>query len=106
MKKLPPVSEICLAILTLVVVGGIILAAHLPQHTSLAPTTTLISIAGGLVLVNMAYVLIAGTLEYIFVHDGVRGNVLALMSSTLIIFAVNLPIHFGFTVARYSPPAN
>ena len=129
MKKLPPVSEICLAILILVVVGGIILAAHLPQHTSLAPTTTLISIAGGLVLVNiyllsrishfswslfflvakwtlMAYVLIAGTLEYIFVHDGVRGNVLALMSSTLIIFAVNLPIHFGFTVARYSPPAN
>jgi len=24
------------------------------------------------------------------------------MSATIVIFAVNLPIHFGFTVARYA----
>jgi hypothetical protein len=50
----------------------------------------------------LAYGLIAGALEYIFIKDGTKGSVLTLMSATLVIFALNLPIHFGFTVARYS----
>lgn len=50
----------------------------------------------------LAYGVIAGTLEYIFIKDGTRGSTLALMTSTLIIFAINLPIHFGFTAARYA----
>jgi hypothetical protein len=124
-RKLPPISEISVAILTLVIVGGVYLASHLPNHVSLIPTTLLVSLAGVLVLINiylifhisnfawgkfflvakwtlLAYGVIAGTLEYIFIKDGTRGSVLALMSCTLLIFAINLPIHFGFTVARYA----
>ena len=124
-KKLPPISEISVAILTLVVAGGVYLASHLPSHVSLMPTTLSVLLAGLLVLVNLylisrvsnfawdkfflvakwtllAYGVIAGTLEYIFIKDGTRGSVLALMSSALLIFAINLPIHFGFTVAKYA----
>jgi len=124
-KKLPPVSEISVAVLTLVIAGGVYLASHLPQHVSLTPTVVCIVISALLVVTNvylintipnfawgtfflvakwtlLAYVVIAGTLEYIFIKDGVRGSVLAIMTSTLVLFAVNLPIHFGFTVARYA----
>jgi hypothetical protein len=105
-KKLPPVSEISVAILALVVAGGVYLAAHLPKHTSLLFTTFTVVAAGLLVLVAkwtlLAYAIFAAALEYIFFKDGVRGGVLALMSATIVIFAVNLPIHFGFTVARYA----
>ena len=126
-KKLPPVSEISVAVLTLVVAGGIYLASHLPKHVSLVPTTILVTLAGLLVVLNvfllsrilgfawdkfflvakwtlLAYGVIAGTLEYIFIKDGTRGSVLLLMTSALVLFAVNLPIHFGFTVARYASP--
>lgn len=124
-KKLPPVSEISVAVLALVVAGGIYLASHLPNHVSLVPTTILVILAGLLVLLNLllisrisgfawdkfflvakwtlvAYGVIAGTLEYIFIKDGTRGSVLVLMTSALVLFAINLPIHFGFTVARYA----
>lgn len=124
-KKLPPVSEISVAVLALVVAGGVYLASHLPKHASLAFTTFTVVAAALLVLVNLvllarltgfawktffqvakwtlfAYTIFAAALEYIFVKDGVRGSVLLLMSSTIVIFAVNLPIHFGFTVARYA----
>ena len=124
-KKLPPVSEISVAVLTLVIAGGVYLASHLPNHVSLVPTTILVVLAGLLVLLNvvlisripnfawgkfflvakwtlLAYGIIAGTLEYIFIKDGTRGSVLLLMTSALVLFAVNLPIHFGFTVARYA----
>ncbi len=126
-KKLPPVSEISVSVLTLVVAGGIYLASHLPKHVSLVPTTILVTLAGLLVVLNvfllsqikgfawdkfflvakwtlLAYGVIAGTLEYIFIKDGTRGSVLLLMTSALVLFAVNLPIHFGFTVARYASP--
>jgi len=124
-KKLPPVSEISVVVLALVVAGGVYLAAHLPKHTSLAFTTFTVVAAAVLVLFNLvlltrltgfawktffqvakwtlfAYAIFAAALEYIFVKDGVRGSVLVLMSATIVIFAVNLPIHFGFTVARYA----
>jgi hypothetical protein len=123
-KKLPPVSEISVLILALIVTGGVYLAAHLPKHTSLTPTTITVVVSGILVLANLfllskianfawetfflvakwtllAYAIFAGALEFIFIKDGTRGSLLVLMSATLLIFAINLPIHFGFTVARY-----
>ena len=124
-KKLPPISELSVLVLAVIVAGGVYLAAHLPKHTTLVPTTVAVVIAGAIVLINIflllqikefdwqvfttvakwtlvAYGLFAAALEYIFIKDGSRGGVLVLMTSTLVIFAINLPIHFGFTVARYS----
>ena len=124
-KKLPPISELSVLVLAVIVAGGVYLAAHLPKHATLVPTTIAVVVAGTIVLVNIflllqikefdwkvfttvakwtlvAYGLFAAALEYIFIKDGSRGGVLVLMTATLIIFAINLPIHFGFTVARYS----
>jgi len=129
MKKLPPISELSVLALAIVVAGGVFLAANLPKHTTLVPTTVAVVLAGAIVLVNLfllrqikefdwkvfttvakwtllAYGLIAAALEYIFIKDGSRGSVLTLMTATLVIFAINLPIHFGFTVARYSDKTN
>jgi len=52
-----------------------------------------------LVLVNV--VLLARLAEFAWVYDGAPGSVLVLLSCTLAIFAINLPILFGFSVARY-----
>ncbi len=124
-NKLPPISELSVLALAVVVAGGVFLAAHLPKHVTLVPTTIAVVVAGAIVLVNLfllrqikafdwkvfatfakwtllAYGLIAAALEYIFIKDGSRGSVLTIMTATLVIFAINLPIHFGFTVARYS----
>ena len=123
-KRLPPVEQISVAVLILVITSGIYVASHLPNPVSLTPSTVLVTLAALLVLLNvlllskipnfawktffqvakwtlLAYVVIAGMLEYIFIFDGTRGSVLVLLSSTLVIFAVNLPILFGFTVAKF-----
>ena len=52
----------------------------------------------------VAYVVIAGMLEYVFVVDGVRGSLLVVMSMMLLIFAVDVPLILGFSVARYQDP--
>jgi hypothetical protein len=123
-RKLPPIEGICVAVLALVIIGGVYLASHLPAHISLIPSVALTSVAAVLVLVNMvflsrienfawrsfftvarwsflAYLIIAGMLEFVFIYDRTRGSVLVLLSSTLAIFAINLPMLFGFSVARY-----
>lgn len=123
-RKFPPIAEIGIVILALIVIGGIYLAAHLPKHVSLTPTATLTSIAAALLLVNVAllsrlkdfawktfflvakwtlvgYAIIAGMLEFVFVFDGTRGSVLVLLTLTLTIFAINLAVLFGFFVAQF-----
>lgn len=123
-RKFPPIEEISIAVLALVIIGGVYLASYLPGHVSLVPSVTLTIVAAVLLLTNivllsriknfawatfflvakwslLAYVIIAGTLEFVFIYDGTRGSVLVLFSSTLAIFAINLPMLFGFSVARF-----
>jgi len=106
------------------VIGGVFVAAHLPDHVAMTLPTALITLAGLLLVANMLILsripvfawdsffkvakwtflaegIVAGTLEYIFIFDGTRGSVLVLMSSALIIFVLDLSILFGFSVARY-----
>ncbi len=123
-RKYPPISEICVAVLILMVVGGVFVAAHLPAHVSMTLPTILIT-AAGLLLVATMFILsripvfawasffkvarwtflaegiVAGILEYIFIFDGTRGSDLALMTSALVIFVLDLSVLFGFSVARY-----
>jgi hypothetical protein len=44
---------------------------------------------------------ISAMLEYVFVFDGMRGNALAIMSIVLAITAIDIPILWGFAVARH-----
>ncbi|HEY2428783.1 MAG TPA: hypothetical protein VGI06_07630, partial [Acidimicrobiales bacterium] len=52
----------------------------------------------------VAYLVIAGMLEYVFVLDHTRGSVLVVLTLMLAVFAVNIPLLLAFSVARYQPP--
>jgi hypothetical protein len=123
-RKFPPIAEICVLVLALMVIGGVYVAAHLPSHVSLALPTILSALAGTLWVINAALLsripdfawnsffkvarwtllaegAVAAMLEYVFVFDGTRGSVLFLMSSALVIFVLDLSLLFGFSVAQF-----
>jgi hypothetical protein len=125
-RKLPPIAEIAVAIIALVVAGGIDVAAYLPRRAPLAFPIVLAVAAGLLLIWNvvslsriaefawatfflvgkwamLAYLIIAGMLEYVFILDHTRGSYLALLTVMLAIFAVNVPMLLAFSVARYQP---
>jgi hypothetical protein len=49
----------------------------------------------------LAYVVSAGMIEFAFVRDHTRGAPLVVVTLMLVIFAVDVPLIIGFTVARY-----
>ena len=123
-RRLPPVTQIGMASLALIVAGGIYLAAHLPQHVPLTPAIVLLVVsvlllAGNLVALArvpdfawdrffavakwalLAYVIIAGMIEYSFLRDHITGGVLVVLTLSLVVFAVHVPVLIGFTVARF-----
>jgi hypothetical protein len=126
-RRMPPVAELAVLSMALVIAGGIYMAAHLPGRPPLGLAEVLLVVSAAPVLANMAllarlrdfawpsfwlvtkwslvaYLVITGILEYIFVFDGTRGSTLAVMSCMLAVFAVNVPLLLGFSVARYQPP--
>ncbi len=123
-RRLPRVAELAVGSMALVIVGGIWMAAHLPAHPPLGPAlglllggVALLVVAVGLLVrirpfardrflavarwALLAYVVIAGLLGFVFVKDGTRGAPLALLLGMLAVFAVDVPLTIGFTVARY-----
>jgi hypothetical protein len=125
--RFPPVTQIGMTSLALIVAGGIYLSAHLPHHVPLGPAVALL-IASVLLLAGnlfalwrvkdfrwdrffavakwtlLAYVAIAGLIEYSFLRDHIRGGVLVVLTLSLVVFAVHVPVLVGFTVARYDEP--
>ena len=49
----------------------------------------------------LAYIVIAGMIEYAIVYDQTRGPVLAVMTLLLVTFTLTVPVLLGFTVARF-----
>lgn len=126
-RRLPPVTEISMTTLALIVIGGIYLAANMTGKVSLTLPTVLLALAAVLLASNiflilrirpfarkrffqvsrwllLAYVVIAGMLEYVFIYDGVRGGTLAVLSGSLVVFGINAPLIVAYTVARYADP--
>ncbi len=126
-RELPPVQQISIAVLALVVIGGIYTASHLPRHVPQGPTVGLLAAAAVLLSLNtvllsriepfnwrvfrqvagwvlLAYGLIAGMLEYVFIYDHTRGTQLLILTLMLAVFAVNIPMLIAFSVARFQPP--
>jgi len=122
--KLPPVTQIGMASLALIVTGGIYLSAHLPDHVPLGPAVALLVasallLAGNLLALSrvkgfawgrfidvakwalLAYAITAGLIEYSFVQDDLRGGPLVVLTLSLVVYAVHVPTLIGFTVARY-----
>jgi hypothetical protein len=111
--------------LALIIAGGIYLSAHIPNHVALAPAVVLLCasvvlLAGNLASLArvqgfawgrffeiarwalLAYVLIAGMIEYAFLRDSLSGGPLVVLTLSLVVFAVHVPVLIGFTVARYA----
>jgi hypothetical protein len=124
-RKLPPVTELAMVSLSLIVVGGIYLSAHLPRHVPLGPAVALLVASVLVLLANiyalsrvkdfnwprffqvakwslLAYVGIAGMILYTFLQDHLSGGTLVVLTLSLAVFAVHVPMLVGFTVARYA----
>ena len=120
----PPVTELGMASLALIVAGGIYLASHIPNHVPLTPAIALLAASALLLVINiillsrvkefdwerffqagkwslLAYVVIAGMIEYVFLHYHTRGGPLVILTLSLVVFAIHVPILVGFTVARF-----
>jgi len=122
--RLPPVTEIGMGSLALIVAGGIYLAAHLPRHVPLAPAVVLLALSAALLSANLfalsqvrgfhwqrlfevarwallAYAITAGLIEYAFVRDHLSGGALVVLTLSIVVYAVHVPMLIAFTVARY-----
>jgi hypothetical protein len=123
-QKLPPVTELGVASMALIVAGGISIAARLPGDVSLTLPILFLAASSLVMAVNLvalsrtpefnwdaffgvakwalvAYAVIAGMLEFVFVKDGTSGGILVVLTLSLIVYAVHVPLLIGFTVARY-----
>lgn len=124
-RALPPVTQLAMISLALIVMGGIYLAAHLPQRVPLTPAVILLSASALLLAVNLlllsrvkgfpwkqffavgkwallAYAITAGLIEYAFLRDGMSGGPLVVLTLSIAVYAVHVPILIAFTVARYA----
>ena len=121
---LPPVTEVTVASLVLIIVGGIYMASYVPRQPPLAVPTVLLVASAVLLAVAavwvfrlrgfardrfvhvgrwalLAYIVSAGMIEFAFVRDSTRGAPLVVVTLMLVIFAVDVPLIIAFTVARY-----
>lgn len=124
-RPLPPVTQLAMVSLALIVAGGIYLSAHIPHHVPLGPAVALLAasvlvLAANIVALSrvrdfawsrffevgkwslLAYVVIAGMIEYVFLRNHLRGGALVVLTLSLVVFAVHVPMLVGFTVARYA----
>jgi len=123
-RRLPPVTELGMASMALIVAGGIYLSAHIPNHVPLAPAVVLLAASAALLAVNLialsrvrgfpwerffevakwsllGYLVISGSVLYVFLQNHLRGGTLVILTLSLVIFAVHVPVLVGFTVARF-----
>jgi hypothetical protein len=126
-RRYPPVTELGMFSLVLIVIGGIYLSSNLPHHVSLGPAVALLAGSAVVLTINLAllarvkdfpwdrflevarwallaYVAIAALIEYAFLRNHVKGGTLVVLTLSLVVFAVHVPILIGFTVARFYEP--
>jgi hypothetical protein len=118
------VQQLGVVSMILTIVSVIWLASYIPKHPPLPVSVVLMTLAGLVLAANLtllsrvqqfawptfravagwalvAYIVIAGMLEFVFLYDHVGGGVLLLLTLSLVSFAVNVPLLLGFGVARY-----
>jgi hypothetical protein len=123
-RPLPPVTELGVVSMALIVAGGISIASQLPGDVPLTLPVILLAASALVMAANvvalartpgfnwdaffgvarwalLAYCVIAAMLEFVFIHDGTRGGILVVLTLSLVVFAVHVPLLIGFTVARY-----
>ncbi|HEX3976927.1 MAG TPA: hypothetical protein VHW96_11735 [Solirubrobacteraceae bacterium] len=125
----PPFTEVGMLSLALVVIGGIYLSSHIPQHVALGLPTALLIASGLLVAGNLAvlsrvpnfawprffqvgkwalgaYLFTAALIEFAFLRNHLKGGPLVILTLSLLVYAVQVPAMIAFTVARYDTSAS
>jgi hypothetical protein len=126
-RKFPPFTELGMLSLGLIVIGGIYLSSHIPQHVALGPAIGLLIASVAVMLVNLtllsrvpgfawprffqvgkwalaAYAFTAALIEYAFLRNHLKGGPLVILTLSLLVYAVQVPTLIAFTVARYDTP--
>jgi hypothetical protein len=123
-RKYPPFTQLGMLSLSLIVVGGIYLSSHIPQHVPLGPAIALLIASSVVLAINLlmlrrvpdfawtrffvvakwallAYAFTAAMIEYAFLRDHLRGGPLVILTLSLVVYAVQVPTLIAFTVARF-----
>lgn len=123
----PPIWEAGMGALVLVVISVIYLASYLPGKPNTLPAYIMLVAAAVLVVAQLvmigglrnfsrssfhqvagwallAYIVIAGMIEYVFLRNHTSGEELGLLTAGLVLFTINVPLILGFTVARFQQP--
>jgi hypothetical protein len=124
-RSLPPIAQLGAGTLGLSLIAAIVITAKIPSDPPLAIALPLLGAAGVCLLVAvvllartpdfawesfflvakwslLGYIVIAGMIEFAFVHDNTPTSTLTAMSVMLALFAVDVPMLLGFSVARYA----
>jgi len=127
-QRYPPITELGMLSLALIVAGGIYLSSHIPQHVPLGPAIALLIASTMVLVVNLAllsrvsdfawarffqvgrwallaYLFTAGMIEYAFLQGHLSGGPLVILTLSLVVYALQVPTLIGFTVARYETSA-
>jgi hypothetical protein len=109
------------------VAGGVLMAAEYGKAPSLSAPIGLAAAAGVVLIANvallarvkafawtaffrvlgwalLAYFVIAGILEFVFIYDHTPSHQLALFTALLFLFATDVPLILSFSVARWQLP--
>jgi len=123
-RPFPRAIEVATLSLACVIVGGVWLGAHSTEEASLTLPTVLmvvaaVLLAAAVVMVTrvadfswstfrrvgkwalLAYCVSAGMIEFAFVSNDAPGDVLRVVTGSLVIFALVVPFLIATTVARY-----
>lgn len=126
-RTFPPVAPCLVGSLALVIIGGIWMAFYFPRRPPLALPTALwvlsvgLLAAGAVLIVRLpgfawdvfgqvwrwallAYLVIAGMIEFAFVHNKAGGAPLVLITVMLAVFALDVATLIASTVARFQSP--
>lgn len=127
LRHYPPIAEVTLGSMGLILIGGIYMASRLPRRAPLLFPIACLVVSGCLLLGSvvaiarlrefawdtffqvgkwslLAYAVISGMLEYVFIRDDTRGSSLVLTTLMLVVFALDVPLLFAFSVAKYQEP--
>jgi hypothetical protein len=127
-RRLPPIAQLGAGTLALSIIAAILITSNIPDDPPLGIAVPLLALAGlsllaAVVLLSripdfawgkfflvakwslLGYLVIAGMIEYAFIHDNTPGTTLAAMSAMLALFAIDVPMLLAFSVARYADPA-
>jgi hypothetical protein len=126
-RRFPPVAELAVVSLALVVIGGVLMASYVPRRPPLGLPAAVAAVSAVLILGSaillarlprfawdrfflvfrwalLAYGISAGMIAFAFIRDHTRGAPLALVLVMLVIYALDVPLIIAFTVARYASP--